>query len=177
MERSWNVNWLILSTTWQLCSCPLRQTVNWNCVSPFWSWTCAWFWSIHPCLDPTAVWKSVIHPDGEYDMRNSSADIWSVGGPSQAEWLKSMAVLSDAYGTWSSSPTALWLYLWLEQVILPWCSHFSSSIEWRLEKGMAAHSSVLSGRIPWTEEPGGLQFMWLQRVRHDWSDLACIEWR
>ena len=110
-------------------------------------------------------------------MRNSSSEIWSVGGPSQAEWLKSMAVLSEAYGTWSSSPAALWLYLWLEQVILPWCSHFSSSIEWRLEKGMATHSSVLSGRTPWTEEPGGLQFMQLQSIRHDWSDLACIECR
>ena len=38
----------------------------------------------------------------------------------------------------------------------------------RLEKGMAAHSSVLSCRNPWTEEPGGLQSMGLQRVRHDW---------
>ena len=36
-----------------------------------------------------------------------------------------------------------------------------------LEKGMATHSSILTWRIPWTEEPGGLQFMRLQRVRHD----------
>ena len=36
-----------------------------------------------------------------------------------------------------------------------------------LEKEMAAHSSVLAWRIPWTEEPGGLQSMWLQRVEHD----------
>ena len=36
-----------------------------------------------------------------------------------------------------------------------------------LEKGMATHSSILALRIPWTEEPGGLQFMGLQRVRHD----------
>ena len=35
------------------------------------------------------------------------------------------------------------------------------------EKGMATHSSVLAWRIPWTEEPGGLQFMGSQRVRHD----------
>ena len=34
-----------------------------------------------------------------------------------------------------------------------------------LEKGMATHSSVLAWRIPWTEEPGGLQSMGLQRVR------------
>ena len=35
------------------------------------------------------------------------------------------------------------------------------------EKGMATHSSILAWRIPWTEEPGGLQSMELQRVRHD----------
>ena len=34
-----------------------------------------------------------------------------------------------------------------------------------LEKGMATHSSILAWRIPWTEEPGGLQSMGLQRVR------------
>ena len=36
-----------------------------------------------------------------------------------------------------------------------------------LEEGMATHSSVLAWRIPWTEEPGGLQSMGLQRVGHD----------
>ena len=36
-----------------------------------------------------------------------------------------------------------------------------------LEKGMATHSSILAWKIPWTEEPGGLQFMALQRVRYD----------
>jgi len=36
-----------------------------------------------------------------------------------------------------------------------------------LEKGMATHSSILAWRIPWTEEPGGLQIMRSQRVRHD----------
>ena len=36
-----------------------------------------------------------------------------------------------------------------------------------LEKGRAAHSSILAWRIPWAEEPGQLQSMGLQRVRHD----------
>ena len=36
-----------------------------------------------------------------------------------------------------------------------------------LKKGMAAHSSILAWRIPWTEKPGGLQSMGLQRVGHD----------
>ena len=37
-----------------------------------------------------------------------------------------------------------------------------------LEEGMATHSSILAWRIPWTEKPGGLQSMGLQRVRHHW---------
>ena len=36
-----------------------------------------------------------------------------------------------------------------------------------LEKEMATHSSILAWRIPWTEEPGELQSMGLQRVEHD----------
>ena len=41
-----------------------------------------------------------------------------------------------------------------------------------LEESMETHSSVLAWRIPWREEPEGLQPMGSQRVRHDWSDLA-----
>ena len=36
-----------------------------------------------------------------------------------------------------------------------------------LEKEMATHSSILAWRIPWTEEPGGLQSTGLQRIGHD----------
>ena len=36
-----------------------------------------------------------------------------------------------------------------------------------LKTGMATHSSILAWRIPWTEEPGGLQSMGSQRVRHN----------
>ena len=36
-----------------------------------------------------------------------------------------------------------------------------------LEEGMASHSSILAWRMPWTEEPGRLQSMGLQRVGHD----------
>jgi len=43
------------------------------------------------------------------------------------------------------------------------------SLSWEdpLEKGMATHFSILAWRIPKTEEPGGLQSMRLQRIRHD----------
>ena len=43
----------------------------------------------------------------------------------------------------------------------------SLSQEDPLEKGMVTHSSIFAWRIPWTEEPGGLQSMELQRVQHD----------
>ena len=45
------------------------------------------------------------------------------------------------------------------------------SLGWEdpLEKVMATHSSILARRIPWTEEPGRLQSMELQRVGHNCS--------
>ena len=45
------------------------------------------------------------------------------------------------------------------------------SLGWEdpLEKEMATHSSILAWRIPWREEPSGLQSMGSQRVRHDWA--------
>ena len=49
------------------------------------------------------------------------------------------------------------------------------SLGWKdaLEKGMATHSRILAWRIPWTEEPGGLQSMGSQRVRHkEWLPLS-----
>ena len=48
------------------------------------------------------------------------------------------------------------------------------SLSWKdlLEKGMATHSSILAWRIPWTEDPSGLQSMGSQRVGHNWSDLV-----
>ena len=43
------------------------------------------------------------------------------------------------------------------------------SLGWEdpMQKGMATHSSILARKIPWTEEPGELQFMGWQRVRRD----------
>ena len=43
------------------------------------------------------------------------------------------------------------------------------SLSWEdpLEEGLATHSSILAWSIPWTEEPGGLQSIGMQRVRHD----------
>ena len=67
-----------------------------------------------------------------------------------------------------------------------WLNSKESTCQWKryvwslgqedaLKKEMATHSSILAWRIPWTEEPGGLQFMGLQRVGYDlvtkWQEL------
>ena len=60
----------------------------------------------------------------------------------------------------------------------PWGREDSDTTGWlhfhfhALEKELATHSSVLSWRIPGTAEPCGLPSMGLNRVGHDWSDLA-----
>ena len=62
----------------------------------------------------------------------------------------------------------------------PWGRTESDTTEWlhfhfsfhALVKEMATHSSTLAWRIPGMGEPGWLPFMGLQRVGHDWSDLA-----
>ena len=49
------------------------------------------------------------------------------------------------------------------------------SLRWEdpLEEEMTTNSSILAWRTPWTEEPGGLQFIVSHRVGHDWSSWAC----
>ena len=58
----------------------------------------------------------------------------------------------------SASPMAQWTHIW------------SLDQEDPLEEDMETHCSTLAWRIPWTEEPGGLQSMGLQRVGHIRSD-------
>ena len=45
-----------------------------------------------------------------------------------------------------------------------------------LEKEMAIPSSTIAWKIPWTEEPGRLQSMGSQRVRHDWASSLSLSW-
>ena len=57
----------------------------------------------------------------------------------------------------------------LEVKVFAWNAGDLGSIPGSPEKEMAIRSSTLPWRIPWREEPGGLQSMGLQRVRHDWA--------
>ena len=59
------------------------------------------------------------------------------------------------------------------KIFLSFSSSISLGWEDALEESMATHSSVIAGKIPWTEEPGRLQSMGSQRAGHDWNAWAC----
>ena len=112
---------------------------------------------------------------------------WTLTGPWRSQWrlqLLTMNEIKSIYNflnrftfkmAYSSS------YLWTSLVALtvknlpqcrrlrldPWVRKILSSI----------HFSILAWRIPWTEEPGRLQFMGSQRVRHDWAARWTTEFR
>ena len=73
---------------------------------------------------------------------------------------------------------AAWLLEWLrthlpgQEMLGVWV--WSLGQEDPLGEEIATHSSILTWRTPWTEEPGELQSIASQRVRHDWSDLIRI---
>ena len=82
------------------------------------------------------------------------------------QWFSSFAVVRTSCGV-------EWERLWKHSLL--------GFITRASEKAMAPHSSTLAWKIPWTEEPGGLQSMGLQRVGHDWvtslSLFTFMHWR
>ena len=59
-------------------------------------------------------------------------------------------------------------YVYVLSLLLSFWSSCFLLLRTLLEKEMATHFSILAWKIPWTEEPGGLQSKGLQRVKHDW---------
>ena len=75
---------------------------------------------------------------------------------------------------------SVFLWLTLLTIILRFCS-FNQPLLSLSEKAMVPHSSTLAWKIPWTEEPGGLQSIGSLKVRHDWATslslFAFMHWR
>ena len=67
--------------------------------------------------------------------------------------------VNDALGAMAQRVKSLPTIQETQVISLGWEDH--------LEKEMAPHSSILALKIPWMEEPGGLQYIRSQRVRHD----------
>ena len=72
-------------------------------------------------------------------------------------------IYTELYNCWASSVTQIGK----NTAIMQETKVLSLGQEDPLEKEVSTHSSILAWRIPWTEEPGGLQCIGLQRVGHD----------
>ena len=100
----------------------------------------------------------------------------------QIQWLSEMHVSSSKFVelkiTWlETTPINVTLNLYWTSLVAHTVKHLPAmwetqvqSLGWEdpLEKEMATHSSTLAWKISWTEDPGRLQSMGLQRVGHDW---------
>ena len=97
--------------------------------------------------------RTIIHPALEKQGGYSSFGAWH----------RSLLILGFPGGTSGKEPAC---QCWRHKRCRfhPWIRKIP------LEEEMATHSNILAWRIPGTEEPGGLQFMGLQRVEYDWSD-------
>ena len=103
---------------------------------------------------------------------NQSLEIWS-NVSRAAQWILEPSILAGSFpgGSVVKNPPAMHetkeMRVW------------SLSQKDPLKEAMATHSSILAWEIAWTEEPGGLQSMGLQRVGHDWAcmhTLVSLSW-
>ena len=100
---------------------------------------------------------------------HSSVLAWRIPGTADPGGLPSMGSHRVGYN-WSdlaAAAASLWVIKNLSEM---WETRVRPlGQEDPLEKGMATHSSILAWRIPWTEDPGGLQSMGLKRDGQDWA--------
>ena len=88
------------------------------------------------------------------------------------------ALIRSNYYSYTNSLSKICIYLLLHgevvflwgSVLDPWSLLFTAIYVHIKLKEMATHSSTLSCKIPWIEEPSSPQSMGMQRIRHDWSE-------
>ena len=120
-----------------------------------------------------------------HSVVSDSVTPWTVAHQAPPSWteakiLEWVAISFCRGSSWSRDRAWVLLRL-LHWQAVPWWlrmvknlpavwENWLQSVGWEdpLEKGMATHSSVPAWKIPWTEDPGRLQSMGSQRVRHDW---------
>ena len=159
-------------------SLPGRQPLNKFCCC---GQSCPTLWDPMDCSPPGSsvhwitqarYWTGFLFPPPE-DLCNPGIKLMFLESPALADRLLTHRVTWEAL--WTSTvcenkDSATFLTKLLEGI--KWI--FYKYPLYNLEKGMTTHSSILAWRIPWTEEPCGLQSMGSQRVGHYWRDLACI---
>ena len=104
------------------------------------------------------------------------ANCHSVWETHKRAWAWPLGAESDLWLPWAEQPT-----YWHQAVVKESTEFIAGCQARRVEKAMAPHSSTLAWKIPWTEEPGGLQSMGSRRVGHNWvtslSFFTFMHWR
>ena len=120
-----------------------------------------------PLSSPSPPTFNLFQHQGLFQWVNSSYQVAKVLGFSISPLY--IFYLRYHYVQLSVQPSLFSLPPWqeMQETCVP-----SLSREDHLEEGMATHSSIIAGKIPWTEEPGGLCVMGSQRAGHDWSDIV-----
>ena len=129
----------------------------------------------YSCLDNSmdgGAWWAAVHGvaksrtrlrDCTFTFHFHTFGKWN-GNPLQCSCLENPR---DGGAWWAAIYGVVQSWTWLKQLS-------SSSISTFPEKATAPHSSTLAWKIPWTEEPGGLQSMGSRRVGHDWETALSL---
>ena len=132
----------------------LRNQIHISCIS------CIGRWILYHCTTRKA--STTLGSPTFFQNTNTESIVKVISLHSSAQNLN---------GAHESSPTTA------ISLAFPLSLHTGLSVAWTIfdtlrlyvEKEMATHTSILAWRIPWMEEPGGLQSKGSQRVRHDWA--------
>ena len=113
------------------------------------------------------IWRVGQFVTYKHQICSRIEDIWKFQKVGMQKELKTRRVVASPYVFWGY-PSGSAVKNPAMQETQVW------SLGWKdlLEEEMATHSSILTWRIPWTEEPGRLQCMGSQRIGHDCSDWA-----
>ena len=117
--------------------------------------------------------KRLTFPKGERNLMADWLQTWTL--TSAPSWVSSQPIYPVQFGLTSlHNHISAFLVAQMEKTLpaMQETRVWSLGREDPLEKEMATHSNIFAWRIPWTEEPGGLQSMGSQRLEHDWATIT-----
>ena len=127
-------------------------------------WACCLFKTIAEGLVTCPFWPPAICPLAQQQ------DLAPLGCPPSPSWSQLSVWVSGAHAADPGSDvehTSLMAQMVKSLPAMRETQIPSLGREYSLEKGMTTHSGILAWKIPWMEEPGGLQSIGLERVRHN----------
>ena len=127
------------------------------------------------CLTVTPINQMIPHMTPASSLRAASSEI-CLSRCSSASFFKKLKTNILLKYSWFTR--LYWLQVYSNVI---WSYLYSWHLVFNSERAMAPHSSTLAWKIPWMEEPGGLQPMGLQRLGHDWAPslslFTFMHWR